>query len=154
MPIAIGAFAAAGAAVYRASHGDYSDYHDWRDYSNYSNYSDYAERQNLLRESKKKEISNVQKDLESYIRSQLNVLKREYQLTGSLPVWSYLEAEWNSFEADYSSYDSKLKTSIKAQLTAQLKSEIADDEQAIRALDDMLVKINRVKLLRKKGGLQ
>ena len=150
MPLIIGAVAIGGGAVYRMSHGDYSDgYHDWRDYSNYSDYSDFAERQRILRAAKEKEVSTAQKDLESYIKLQLNALKREYQLTGSLPAWSSREAEWNSFEADYSSYNSELTTTIKAQLTARLKNEIADDEQAIKALDDMLVKINRVKLLRK-----
>lgn len=149
MPIVIGAVAG-GAVIYRISHSDYSDsYYDWRDYSNWSDYSDYAERQRVKRTAKEKELSAAQNDLDSYIKSQLNALKSEYQLTGKLPAWSSRQAHWSSFETDYAPYNEDLKNVIKSQLEARLKNEIAQDEQAINAIDDMLVKVNKAKLLKK-----
>lgn len=146
-PFIVGAalLAAAGGGI-ALSHSDYSQH------SNHSNYSDAAERARIQREAKQKELEHTKKRLQDYVNGELHRLKEEELLHNGFKKWDVDQAKWVSFSSDYESYHEDLTKTVQSRLEKQLKADIAEDEQAIREIDAVIMKINQIQLTDKRGA--
>lgn len=145
MPFVVGALIGGGAAIGAAIHSNYSRYRDY-----HSNYSDAAERNRLTREAKLRELDKSKQRMQDYVNGEIQRLKNEEGiLHQGFKKWSVEEAEWQTFFSDYGQYHDDLTKTIKSRIEKQLLKDIADDEQMIRDIDAVIIKINRIQLTTK-----
>jgi len=132
-----------GGVIGAVAHSNYSRY------SRHSDYGDAAERKRLQREAKQVELNQAKQRLQEYVNSEIQRLQSEYKLNQNIKPWNVNQATLQSFSTDYEQYHNDIKKTIKIQLENQLQNDIAQDEQAIRDIDTVILKINRIQLTNK-----
>ena len=147
MPIIVGAFL--GGAAIAAIHSNYSKYSRYRDHSNYS---DAAERARKQREAKQNELERTKERLQEYVNSEIRRLKDEELLHNGFKKWDVEQAAWQSFSSDYENYHADLTKAVQRRFENQIKNDIAEDEQAIRDIDTVIMKINQIRLTNQRGA--
>ena len=126
---------------------DYSDYGDHSDYSAYSEYADAVERKRKAREARNREIDSSKRNLEQYVQEQLRNMKDTYNLKNiDIYEWGSSEAEFDSFEDDFGDIDEMVKWNIQDKLEDELKNAIKEDETTVCQIDNLIVRINKIKL--------
>ena len=133
-----------GAAI--AAHSNYSRYSR---HSNHSDYSDAAERRRKQREAKQIDLDRSKHRLQEYVAGEIQRLKEQYQINRGLKSWSATQANLQSFEKDYEQYNTEITQTVKGELESQFNMDIAKDEQSIRDIDAIILKINHIQLTRK-----
>ena len=115
-------------------HGNHSDYSCHSRHSNYREYGDSALRNQIS--NKESEVNHKASDVESLrqrmnddFNSRVNELKREKNYSGL-----------NYFLPD------EIISDVKRDMQHELDNEIAQEKQALEAIDNMIAKINQITL--------
>lgn len=136
-----GVIGVVGAAV--ISHSNYSRYSRYRDHSDYS---DAAEQRRRKIEAKTNDLQRSKVRLKEYIDEAINALKEKHQLEIETTSWPAEQAKFIDFSQDYGVYEDKLKEKVKKDLAAELAAEIRQDENDIKEIDKIIMRINKIKL--------
>ncbi len=126
-------WAAAGAVVAAATHGDHSAHSDYDNYGNYGDYSDAAERRRKRREGMKPEIESSANELSTYKRSIVNP-----QLSSQS-----LKAE-KAMTVDVDAMDLDARSKINSKINIEELSQTGDLRKELDEIDGLLAKIAHI----------